>query len=226
MRLLPRFGPLGSAAFSPDGLVLAYQDGETIQFKELPPDMVTHPDSSVQSPLRTVEDFSGHTVEQLPILCTVNTAGGLNQAAIKLEHTDGQRGLAVSYAITQPPPNDYVLVERCFSPEQDWSDARFFELWVENDDQPKTLVVQFGEGRRCAGEPFSGEVWRTLVPLLPGEERLVTVQLVDLLLVRADWSPLQNGQLDLAKIGYLAIGVHSNGPQAGATYLGSMQLWP
>jgi len=226
MHLLPSFGSLGAAAFSPDGLVLAYQDGETIQFKELPPDLVTHPDSSVQPPLRTVEDFSGYTMEQLRTLYTVNAAGGLNQAAIKLEQSDGQPGLALAYTITQPPPNDYVLGERCFASEQDWSDARTLELWLENDQQPKKLVFQIGEGRRCVGEPFTGEVWRTVVSLLPGERRPVEVRLASPPLMRTDWSPLQNGQLDLDRIGYLAIGTHSNGPQNGTIYLGSMQLWP
>ena len=72
----------------------------------------------------------------------VNTASGVNQADIRVEQRDGQPGLALVYTITQPPPNGYVLAERCFAPEQNWSDARTLELWLENDQQPKTLVVQ------------------------------------------------------------------------------------
>jgi hypothetical protein len=232
MTILPQFGPMGSAVFSPDGLVLAYRDGETIQFKTLPPDLAIYPDPSVRPSLGEVEDFAAYTEEQLRAVYTMNDASGLNQGNIHLARRDGLAVMALDYTINQPPPADYLLVERCFTPEQDWRNARHLEVWVENDDQPKTLVVQFGEGCRCAGEAFPGEVWRAFIPLLPGDKRAVDVRLAPLgglagfPLGRADWSPVQNEQPDLDRIGYLAIGVHGGSPHSGAIYLGPMRLWP
>jgi Leucine-rich repeat (LRR) protein/WD40 repeat protein len=225
MHIPARFGQVGSAAFSPDARVMAYRDGETIQFKELLPDLATHPDPSVSPPLRVVEDFATYTQEQLQAAYTINDAGGLNQGTVRLAQRDGLPLMALEYTINQPAPNNYVLLEGCFRPEQDWRNARYLELWVENDEQPKTLVVQFGEGRRCAGEAFTGEVWRAFVPLLPGEKRPVDVRLVGIPPGRADWSPTQNQQLDLDRIGYFAVGLHVDKPGSGTIYLGPVQIW-
>ena len=123
---------------------MAYQDGETIQFKEVPPDLIMRPDPSGRPALGVIEDFAAYTGEQLQTVYTINDAGGVNQGTVHLAERDSLHMLALEYTITQPPPNDYVLAERCLTPEQNWHDARYLALWVENDEQPKTLVIQFG----------------------------------------------------------------------------------
>lgn len=136
--------------------------------------------------------------------------------------------LAIDYNIPRAEQNlNYVLVERCFTPEQRWQNARFIETWVENVNmQPVTLVLQFAEGRRCGHAPFTGEVWKSTIVLQPGEKRPINWMLKQSQFFLAGFAPTQNQIIDLDKIGYLAIGVESANPTNSTLRVGTIRLWP
>jgi hypothetical protein len=171
-----------------------------------------------------VEDFGAYTEAQIRSIYSLNAAWGKNEGLIQLDKRNGNPVLALSYTIKAAPPDDYVMLERCFTPEQDWRGMRDMEIWVENDDSPKLIAIQFGEERRCKDEGFKGEVWRYRMFLEPGETGAKRIRLSEF--TRADWSPAQNGQLDLERIGYFAMGIGQAGTGNGRIWFGPVQLWP
>jgi hypothetical protein len=86
------------------------------------------------------------------------------------------------------------------------------------------MVVQFGEGRRCAGESFPGEVWRVFVNLAPNQAGWLRLPWRDFAIV--GWSPRQNDRIDLHNIGYFAFGMQSSSAASGNIIFGPVYLIP
>lgn len=172
--------------------------------------------------VNVVEDFGTYDDSQLQSTYVMNAAWGTNDGSIHLDSRAGTPVMVLNYVINGAAPNDYIVLERCFVPEQDWDGAGYLEVWVQNDNVPKQLIVQFGEGRRCAGEAFSGEVWRAFVNVAPGQAGPIQVSLSDF--QWADWSPSQDHQMELGQIGYFALGIQGSGMASGSASFGTVLL--
>lgn len=181
--------------------------------------------------LYTIADFTADQASALNQLYQINDAGDINQGVLHLL-PDGDllkhQFLALSYEIKGETDQRYLGVERCFTPEQDWSQTPVLSLAVRNPTaQPVSFFLQFGEGERCGNAPFPGEVWRTVVALTAYESRVLTLRLDSATtFARPSWSPQQEGQIDLTNVGYLAFGVENATPGQGALHISSIQRWP
>jgi serine/threonine protein kinase len=184
-----------------------------------------HTPAAMPTPVPTasvVEDFGVYDDGQLQSAYAMNAAWGTNAGSIHLDSRAGAPVMVLNYAVNGAPPDDYIVLERCFVPGQDWSGADYLQVWAQNDNLPKQLIVQFGEGQRCAGEPFSGEVWRAFVAVAPGQAGLITLPLSDF--EWADWSPSQDHQMELSQIGYFALGIQGSGMASGSISFGPVLL--
>ena len=174
--------------------------------------------------LKEIATFAYGNDAQLRASYTLNPAWGNNLAAIRLDNHNGIGLMTLTYTIRKAPPDDYVVVNRYYDSEQDWTGARYLDVWVENDNTFKQVIVQFGEQLSPAPDVFKGEVWRAFVKLAPGQTGNVKLALSDFSWV--NWSPFQNGRIDLDRIGYFALGTQGTGLGQGNIYFGPVRILP
>jgi len=172
------------------------------------------------SPL-IVEQFGRYDTSSLRATYFINNAWGANEVSIRVDASGVAKYMALDYRINAAPPNDYIMVGRCFSPSLDWSGYQAIEISVTNDQSPKTFVFQFGEEQPCGKEYFPGEVWRVFIHLSPNETRILRIPFSNF--HHADWSPAKNGRIDLNQISYLAFGLQDAGTISGTLLVGNVK---
>lgn len=170
----------------------------------------------------SVEDFVQYSDDiSLQAVFIPNAAWAVNNASIHRDNVNGIPTLRLEYVIRGNTPSDnYVVLDRCLNPLQNWQGAQGIKIWLKNDDKPKQVFFQFGEGYRCSGGQFPFEVWRTFMNLDAGQmgEQQVAFSNFE---QETSWAATINNRIDLDKIGYIAIGIR--GPAIGQ---GSIQFGP
>ncbi len=186
--------------------------------------------------IRVIDDFADQ-LESIAQPYQLNDAGGRNRLTTTVLPLDSPRywesyavshQLLLEYDMQGEAGQRYVGLERCFDEGQDWSQTPILDTAIRNPtDHAVTFFLQFGEGKRCGTEPFTGEVWRTAFMLQPNESRVLTLPLNSFdYFMRTGWSPQQNGAIDLQQIGYFAFGVETDEPQEGVLHVSPIRLWP
>ncbi len=184
-------------------------------------------DTRPPAALAVAEDFSLYTSSsQLQSVYLINAAWGTNRASINPDNRRGISGLRLDYDISGNSASDnYVVLNRSFSPAQNWFGAHNMEIWVENDAKPKQLILQFGEGRSPDYANFSFEVWHAFIDLSSNQSGTLRVPLS-----RFDqelgWAPSVNNRMDLDTVGYFALGIRGSSIGNGTVYFGSIRLLP
>ncbi len=183
------------------------------------------PPAESSSPNVTLEDFEGYDTASLRQAYSLNDAWSANSLSIEIARLADvpERGqlLSLSYEIGQAEPDNYVGLERKLSVAQNWSRFGGVRLWVRNDDNPKTLIFQWGEATSA-----DGEVWKTQFPLEAGEVRLLHVPLTPEFFHHADWSPAADGRIDLDQVDYYGLYIEQAHPASGRIYLDGLELEP
>ncbi len=171
-----------------------------------------------------VERFGRYTTDSMNGIYFINTAWGANSASIRPATYQNRPVMEIDYNVKTNPPEDYIVISRCFSPSQDWRGFSALKLWVANNQVAKTLVVQFGEGQPCGEEHLTGEVWRYfhyLPPHYAGELRIPFDSFH-----HADWSPNHNGMINYDDISYVAFGIQDAGATSGTIHIGNLLVTP
>jgi serine/threonine protein kinase len=149
----------------------------------------------------------------------INAAWGTNVGQLSLASPPnvctGNRGAAFYYEIRNPAPDDYAGFERSF-PAQNWQPFSVLHVWVKSDRSPRDLLVQFRE--------VSGEVWRYRTNLSAFASRDLRLPLNESTFQHADWSPYQNGRMDLGAIEYYGFYVGNGGQGSGTVYIDDLSL--
>jgi hypothetical protein len=89
-------------------------------------------------------------------------------------------------------------------------------VWVKSDRSPRDLLIQFRE--------VSGEVWRYRTNLSTFTIREFRLPLNEITFQRADWSPNQNGSIDLNAIDNFGVYVDDGGQGAGTVFVDDIWL--
>ncbi|HZQ07564.1 MAG TPA: protein kinase [Anaerolineae bacterium] len=189
-----------------------------------PPPVPTVVPPTAPPVLAVVEDYPYANNNQLSATYVMNADWGVNAGTLRLDNRSGVPGMTLAYEIRKPPPDDYIVLDRCFAPPKNWNGASALEMFLQNDGNRKQAVLQFGEGRRCAGENFPGEVWRVFIDLAPNQSGWFRLPFSDFAWV--DWAPSQNGRIDLNRIGYLAVGMRASGQGRGELFFGPIRTVP
>lgn len=165
--------------------------------------------------LRIVEDWEAYrTAGELELGTQRNLGIGNNALTLRLEPSeeDGlptRKTLVMIFDIQEAAPEDFVGFDRDLGATQDWTGSRAVGLWVSAQEPSEAdLVFQFRE--------LSGEVWRCQQPLPKGETFLVLSLDADTFR-RTEWSPLQNGQIDLQAVDRYGLYVGHRGPAKAGT---------
>lgn len=131
---------------------------------------------------------------------------------------NGTAGAEAGYDIRAAAPNDYVGFERDLQPPQSWRDYSHLAVWaVPSERSNRQLVVQWHER--------SGEVWRhrTKLGAIPADGPLV-IPLQPEAWEWADWSDVDDGELDLDQVGQFGIFIGHDGTGSGTLRLGTIEL--
>ncbi len=149
----------------------------------------------------------------------INAAWGTNVGQLSLASPPnvctGNRSAAFYYEIRNSAPDDYAGFERSF-PAQNWQPFSVLHVWVKSDRSPRDLLVQFRE--------VSGEVWRYRTNLSAFASRDLRLPLNEGTFQHADWSPYQNGRMDLGAIEYYGFYVGNGGQGSGTVYIDDLSL--
>lgn len=149
----------------------------------------------------------------------INDAWGANEGSLRLvgpPHTfRGTQAIAFWFNIRNPFPDDYSGFERNLPAPQDWSAYSHLCLWVENDGSIYEMVMQFGERSR--------EVWKHMATLSTGAQE-ICLPLSENTFYIAEWSPSENGQIDLEAINYYGIYVHRSRPGSGTIHIDEIRV--
>jgi len=167
-----------------------------------------------------VEDAEGYDSDAaLSASYNINDAWGANEGSLSiagLPHIGGgAQAIAFWFNIRSSAPDDYSGFDRRVQTPQDWSGHSHLCLWVENDGSLQEMVVQFGE--------WSGEVWKRMVSLSVGTQE-VCLPLSESTFYIAEWSPTDNGQIDLEAISYHGVYVHRSQPGSGTVYIDEIRV--
>jgi len=127
----------------------------------------------------------------------------------------GDRAVQFSYNIKNPAPDDYCGFEQIIS-AQDWRPYSVLEVWVQSDGSDMDLVIQFREA--------SLEMWRYRVRLSGFYRTVFELPLDEGTFELADWSPRQNGRIDLDAIDYYGFFVGQGALAPGTIYIDDIQL--
>lgn len=175
--------------------------------------------------IAVVDDFGNYsTISSLRSVYLPNAAWGRNSLSLGLSNMLGIPTIRLDYNILGTSNSDnYIVLDRCVNPAQDWRGAQYVELWVQNDTKPKQLVLQFGEGIYCTPGHFPIEVWNTFVNLSSSQTGLVRVRL-NQFSQETGWAVSQNNRMDLDTIGYFAIGIRGDGIGSGTMQFGAIRI--
>ena len=174
-----------------------------------------------QSPTgHILDDFEGYGSDAtLWSAYSINAAWDRNVGQLSLASLPnvgtGSQSAAFYYEIRNPAPDDYAGFDRWFSTE-DWQPYSMLHVWVKSDGSGRDLVIQFGEA--------SGEVWRYRTNLSTFAIRDFRLPLEESTFKLADWSPYQNGRIDLGAIKYYGFHVGNGGNGSGTVYIDDISL--
>lgn len=175
--------------------------------------------------MRVIDDFTQYSSNsQLRSTYISNPAWGANDASIQLATVNGSNGMLMNYKINRAPPDDYVMLDRCLDATQNWNGVHFVEIYIENDNAQKQLMIQFGENLWHCDDRKNvwGSVWQSAVNLVPGQSGAVRIPVSDFKL--ASWPGMNDRQMNLNQIGYYAVGVSGSGIREGTIRFGEIQL--
>lgn len=169
-----------------------------------------------------LDDWSAYaSVDRLEDATDRNLGMGENTMDLTLVPAPDENEVAMvmAYDIGAAAPEDFVGFDRVLAGAPDWSGATAVALWVEaNTDGPVDLVFQFRE--------VTGEVWRGQVPLpQAGADMPLVLPLDGESFQWADWSPADNGAIDLGAIDQYGLYVGHGGPgRSGSVSFGPIVL--